>query len=489
MKTRAIEHSTSSIPVGLYIGGDWIETSSAGTMEHVNPATGTVQHEFVVAGPKEIDLAVEAGRQGLEVFRRWRPSQRRDVLLRIGALLRERAEEFSTVSTLETGILRKMTASIAPVAAEWFDYYAGWADKLEGGVHPTPGTLDFSITEPFGVIAVIVSYNGPTGSIGMKVAPALAAGCAVVLKPPELAPLSSQLFAQLCVDAGLPPGVVNVVPGGRDAGEALVRHPRIDKISFTGGTATARAIQAACADSLTPLVLELGGKSASLVFDDADLERAVASVTSPIIDRCGQSCITPSRLLVQDAVYDEVVGRVTDRFQRARLGDPFDPESDMGPVVGASACDRIMGLISNAKRDGAGKLLAGGRRAAGELADGFFIRPTAFGDVDNASELAQTEVFGPVLAILRFRDEDEAVEIANGTQYGLAAYVHTTQLSRAHRMVAELDAGSVSVNGAPGMAGPYAPFGGFRDSGYGKEGGQAGVLEFVRTKNVNMNVA
>lgn len=484
--TNDTEHPAVRVPAGLFIGGEWLERTSAGTMTHVNPATGRIQHEFVVAGPTEIDAAVAAARDGLQTFRSWSAPQRRDVLHRIAALLRERAEEFCIVSTLETGIHQRMTATIAMGAAEWFDYYAGWADKLEGAVHPTPGAFDYSLAEPFGVIAVVVSSNGPTGSIGMKVAPALAAGCTVVLKPPEIAPLSSQLFARLCQDAGLPAGVVNVVPGGVDAGEALVRHPGVDKISFTGGTATAKRIQAACAESLTPLVLELGGKSANLVFDDADLDRVTASATAAILTRCGQSCITPSRLIVHDRVYDELAERVRDRFEATTLGDPFDADVDLGPVSSGSACDRIMAMIDDAKRDRSGQLLAGGGREGGRLADGYFIRPTLFGDVDNSTDLAQHEVFGPVLAMMRFRDEDEAVQLANETAFGLAAYVHTSSLARAHRMAARLDAGNVGINGGLGMAGPYAPFGGFGESGYGKEGGRDGLLEFVRFKNVNI---
>jgi aldehyde dehydrogenase (NAD+) len=321
------------------------------------------------------------------------------------------------------------------------------------------------------------------------VQPALAAGCTVVMKPPELAPFGSNLFARLCLEAGLPPGVVNVVPGGPAAGDALVSHPDVDKISFTGGPRTARLIQAACAESLTPLVLELGGKSPCLVFPDADLPRAAISAADGVIRLAGQICVAPSRLFVEHSVYDEVVDRVVDRLAGTRVGDPFDPTTEMGPLISRGACDRVVGLVDAAQERGDGKLLVGGQRPGGDLQSGFYMTPAAFGDVDNSSPIAQEEIFGPVLCISRFEDEAEAVELANATTYGLAAYLHTGDVCRIHRIVDQLDAGNVAVNGGTSVNGPYAPFGGFKDSGYGTEGGPAGLGEFVRVKNVNINVS
>lgn len=482
------KRAAETLPSGLFIGGRWIHESGGGIMEHVNPATGKVQRTFPVAGPAEVNEAVAAARQALRGFGQWSPIDRRDLLLRIAALCRRYSAEFAAIATLENGTIQSVANGVAALAAKWFEYYAGWTDKIVGEVTPGAG-LNYTRVEPYGVVAVILTWNGPTGSIGMKVAAALAAGCSVVLKPPELAPFSSNLFARISVEAGLPAGVLNVLPGGPGAGNALVGHPDVDKISFTGGPATARLVQRACADSLTPLILELGGKSPNIVFADADLEQAAMVAARRLARLAGQVCHAPTRLLIQDSVYDAVAGRVAGLLDEVRVGPPADPASAMGPVISGPACERIMSVIDQARREDAGRLLAGGTRLGGELSGGFFIRPTVFGDVDNQSPLAQQEVFGPVLAAMRFRDEDEAIELANGTPYGLAAHVQTKDLARAHRVAARLDVGNVSVNGGLPNAGPEAPFGGVKDSGYGKEGGRAGIEEYLRIKNVNVNLA
>jgi acyl-CoA reductase-like NAD-dependent aldehyde dehydrogenase len=321
----------------------------------------------------------------------------------------------------------------------------------------------------------------------MKVAPALAAGNCVVLKPSELAPFTPQVFGEICLDAGLPPGVVNVVTGGPEAGEALVSHPDVGKISFTGGGATARRVMESAARMLTPVVLELGGKSANIVFPDADLDAAATmACQTGVLNLAGQVCSLPTRLLVHDSVFDDVLARVAERAKATKVGMPFEAGTQMGPVITEASCTRILGVIERAVSDGA-RLLTGGARLGGDLADGFFIAPTVFGDVDPASGLAQAEVFGPVLSAIRFRDEDEAVAIANGTPYGLAGYVWTADLKRAHRVASGLEAGWIGVNGFPPMP-PNVPFGGFKQSGFGREGGLAGVLEFVRTKNVYVDL-
>ncbi len=375
--------------------------------------------------------------------------------------------------------------SAGRLAVEYLRYFAGWADKLEGRsipVWPQPG-FDYTRLEPVGVVAVLIPWNGPLTSIGQKVAPALAAGCCVVLKPSELAPFVALRFAEWALEAGLPPGVLNVVPGDAETGAALVGHAGIDKISFTGSGATGVRVMTSAAANLTPVLLELGGKSALLVFDDADLDAAAATaVRLGIVVGSGQGCVLPTRLLVQDAVYDEVVERVAGLVARVELGDPLSTATQMGPVIDARACSRVLGVIERARSDGA-TLIAGGSRAGGDLAAGYFIEPTVFGDVDPDSDLAQREVFGPVLSVLRFGDEAGAVALANGTRYGLGGFVFTNDVNRAHRLAAAFDAGYVGVNGFP-MLPAAAPFGGVKESGFGREGGREGIEEFLRTKNV-----
>lgn len=486
--TTSRSGAAAALPTRFLIGSEWIANGTGGELVHHNPATGKPQATVPMAGAEEVDAAVASARLGLATYRRWTPAERAALLHRIAALLRERSPEFSAVCSLESGQIQSHAQHAAVRASQWFDYYAGWADKLNGEVVPAAPGFNYTMPEPYGVVAIILTWNGPTVSIGMKVAAALGAGCAVVLKSPELAPFTSNMFGQVCLDAGIPPGVLNVISGGREAGTTLVRHPDIDKISFTGGPETARAIQADCAQSLTPLVLELGGKSANLVFADADVERAAALAAGGITMMAGQVCIAPSRLLVERSICDEVSDRVVESLARTSLGDPFDPSVDMGPVISERACERIVSVIDRARADGAGELAVGGERVGGELADGYFVQPTAFVNVDPTSSLAREEVFGPVLAITPFDDESEAIAIANDSPFGLAAYVQTSNVTRALRVASQLDAGNVAINGGTPSAGPVGPFGGFKNSGYGKEGGLAGILEFVRIKNVNIGL-
>ena len=367
-------------------------------------------------------------------------------------------------------------------------YYAGWADKVEGRVTSSPAhgrELAYTVPEPYGVVGIVITWNGPLVSVGMKVMPALAAGNTVVVKPSELTPYALEHFMAIVREAGIPPGVVNVVAGTAEAGDALVRHPLVQKVSFTGGPATARTILAACAETLKPAVLELGGKSAGLVFPDADLD-AVAFIATASVHQtlAGQGCALGTRLVVHDSVYDELAEKVVTFTRDITLGDPFDPATGMGPVVTRGAQERILGMVERARKDGTAKLLAGGGAPGGDLAAGFYVEPTVFGDVDPASELGQVEVFGPVLSLMRFTSEDEALQIANGTSYGLASYVWTNDMARVNRLVPRLESGGVYVNGATPVTGCELPFGGTGISGFGREGGLEGLLEFVRTKAV-----
>lgn len=465
---------------GLLVGGEWLDQGGGGQREHVDPSTGEVQQRFALAGPDDVDRAVTAARSALADWRRWPVDRRRDVLNRLGQLIRDHAAELATINALEVGTPAALSYARYTSGATFFEYYAAWLDKATGDSLRWPGVLDVTLLEPIGVVGAILTWNHPLANIQTTVAPALAAGCCVVIKPPEQAPFAALRFGRLCQEAGLPPGVVNVLPGLGDVGEALVRHPGVDKIAFVGGTATGRRIQAAAAPTLKRVLMELGGKSASLVFADADIERAVR-FNLLIAANTGQGCTIPTRMLVQEDVYDQVLERMAASLRAVPVGDPFDPEVRMGPLIDSAARDRVLGVVEHARTSGAGRLVCGGRALD---RPGWFLEPTLFADVDPDSALAREEIFGPVLAVLKFSDEEEAVRLANDNPYGLAGYVHTTDLDRAMRVASALDVGNVGINGAGAPAGPFAPFGGVKQSGYGSVGGRAGLLEFVRTKNV-----
>lgn len=478
-------------PGRLLIGTDRPE-GEAGTYAHVNPATGREQAGVGLASPDQVAAAVAAARAGFRAWKGMRPDERRAALLRLAELVRANAERIGGVLTLECAVPAGTAAALPRRAADYLEYYAGYADKLEGRVIPIfpESAFDYTLAEPYGVIGIISTWNGGISSVARKAGAALAAGNAVVVKPMELAPFSSLIFGDLALEAGLPAGTVNIVPGDAAAGSALVHHPGVDKISFTGGHHTARAILTEAAQTIKPVVLELGGKSGNIVFPDADLAAAGRFAGSVCMGMAGQGCIFPTRLIVHESVHDEVVATAVATARALPLGDPLDPATAVGPVVSAAAQQRILGMIERALAAGprpAGELLLGGGRpdasADPSLADGFFVAPTILDKVDPTAEIAQEEVFGPVLGVLTFSDEEEAVALANATPYGLAGYVHTRDLARAHRVAAALDAGYVALNGFAALP-ASAPFGGFGRSGYGKEGGFAGLAEFLRTKNV-----
>lgn len=474
--------------VHLHIGAELRNVGRGGAHEHVYPASGQVQGLIPLAGPEDVDDAVRAARDVFEEWRQWTPGRRRDALVRLADLLAGSAGELARLSVLDNGMTYGLAQFMASSVTDYARYYAGWADKIEGRVTTSPvhgRELAYTAPEPYGVVGIIITWNGPLVSVGMKVLPALAAGNTLVVKPSELTPYATEYFMELVREAGLPAGVVNMLPGTAEAGEALVRHPLVQKISFTGGPATARAILAGCAETLKPAVLELGGKSACLVFPDADLD-AVAFISSASVHQtlAGQGCALATRLVVHDSVYDELAEKVVGYAGQIRLGDPFDPATGMGPVITRAAQHRIIAMIERAVANGSGKLLFGGGIPGGDLADGFYVEPTVFGDVEPGSELGQVEVFGPVLSMMRFTSEDEAVAIANSTPYGLASYLWTGDVRRINRLAPRLEAGGVYVNGASPVTGCELPFGGVGISGFGREGGQEGLFEFVRTKAV-----
>jgi aldehyde dehydrogenase (NAD+) len=471
----------------LHIGDDQLSKGSGGVYEHVYSATGEPHGDVPLAGVAEVDAAVDAAHAAFKVWRAWDPAHRRDALYRLGKLIEANADEFCRLAVLDNGVTYEFAKHGPRIAEEWTSYYAGWADKLEGQLvssNRQQRDLAYTLAEPYGVVGIIITWNGPLISLAMKVVPAIAAGNTVVVKPSELTPYAAELFMKLVREAGIPAGVVNMVPGGVDAGEALVRNPKVQKVSFTGGPSTARKILAGCAEQLKPAVLELGGKSASLVFPDVNLDYVAAvAVYSSIVGLSGQGCAMPTRLLVQNSIYDEVIEKVSAMARSITIGDPFDPGIAAGPVVNEAAQTRILAMIHKAQSEGSGRLLVGGKKPGGELEKGYYVEPTVFGDVDPQSEIAQVEVFGPVLAVLRFESDDEGLEIANSTSYGLASYLWTNDLKRVQRFSEDLQAGGVYVNGGYPLA-TGLPFGGLGVSGYGREGGREGIYEFIRTKAV-----
>ena len=467
---------------GHLIGAAWRPSDAGGVYRHHNPATGRMQAHVHLAGASDVDDAVVAARGAREDWATRAPESRAAILFRLAEILDENAPEAAELAALDNGTPISVM-NPGGYAASWVRYYAGWCGKLGGEVIPGSRGRHYVRFEPYGVIAAIPPWNGSMMGMGQKCGPALAAGNTVVVKPPELSPFGMLRFAELALEAGLPPGVLNVVVGGPTAGTALVAHPGVDKVSFTGGTATGRRLMEIAARNLTPLTLELGGKSPNIVFPDADLDAAaaMAAFAGPAL-LSGQGCALPTRLYVHSDVYDHVAAKVIETIATIRVGDPLDPSTLVGPVVTEAAMQRILGVIERAKTDGA-KLLAGGSRLGGDLADGWFVAPTVFGEVDHDSDLARNEVFGPVLAVLRFETEDEVLTKANDSDFGLSAYLHTRDTDRIERFVRHLDAGTVVVN-AMGRATPAAPFGGTKRSGFGREGGWAGMEEMLRPKTV-----
>jgi aldehyde dehydrogenase (NAD+) len=476
------------LPATLHvIGAEKVAGGTGGSLTHVNPATG-VTTRLDLAGAAEIDAAVAAARDALPVWADMAPMARRYFLQQLAGLIKTRAGDLEALATWESGLPVAYAASMASAGpAEWFDYYAGWADKLNGEMIGA-WAFNYTVPEPYGVVAAITPFNAPVWEIGMKVAPALAAGNTVVIKPPELAPFSSTLFGELCLEAGIPPGVVNVVLAGPEGTERLVRHPGVNKISFTGSARTARKILASAAVNIIPVLLELGGKSAVVVCEDADVDAAVAAVSQfAMALNAGQVCTSPSRVLAQAGVYDEVVEKLAISAKTIAVGDPTSSETRLGPVINESSAGRILSMVDESCAAGAARLVTGGERLGGALSAGAFVAPTVLADVAPDSRIAQEEIFGPVCTVTRVGDDEEAVRVANGVEQGLAAYLFSRDVSRCHRMARRLDAGTVSINGL-GNHMIYSPFGGKKGSGFGREGGRAGIEEFLSIKSVSVEL-
>ncbi|WP_407542564.1 aldehyde dehydrogenase (plasmid) [Deinococcus radiomollis] len=470
----------------LYIGGQFVQALSGKSSDSVNPYTGAVWATVPDAGPEDVDVAVQAARTALAgPWGLLTGRQRSKMMHRLAALLERDADLLGETETRDNGkLLREMQGQCRNLP-EWFEYYAGAADKIHGETIPSdkPNYFIYTRREPVGVVAAIVPWNSPLLLMTWKLAPLLAAGCTVVVKPADQTPVSALVFARIVEEAGFPPGVFNVVTGGAAVGAALVAHRGVDKVAFTGSTEVGIRVGQAAMGHLAKVSLELGGKSPNVVFADADLEAAANGVIAGIFAAGGQTCIAGSRLLVHESVHDELVSRVAARARTIVLGDPMGAQTEMGPVAFRAHLDNILRRCERGVQEGA-TLVTGGKRASGTGLDaGFFVEPTIFTDVRPEMSLAQEEIFGPVLSVLSFRDDEEAVRLANNSEFGLGAGVWTRDVQRAHRVAHAIKAGTVWVNAYRAVS-YNAPFGGFKQSGIGRENSLEGVLDYLDTKTV-----
>jgi acyl-CoA reductase-like NAD-dependent aldehyde dehydrogenase len=470
----------------LFVDGAWTD-SAAGRRDIVDPSTGTVVAAVAQAGPAETERAVAAARRAFDEgpWSTMAPRERGRILLRAAEILRGRAEEFARLESLNTGkpITFSRTVDVA-TTIDQIEYYGALAAGIEGATRRT-GAPAFAYTrrEPLGVVAAITPFNFPLILSSIKIAPALAAGNTVIHKPAEETPLTALRIAEVLQEAGVPDGVFNVLPGDGSVGEALVRDPRVDKVAFTGSTAIGRTIAASAAQTLKHVTVELGGKSANIVFADADLEKAIGAAIAGFVFNTGQFCMAGTRLLVQRPIYEDVLGALSGAIGHVPLGDPFDPGTVIGPMTGPRHLAKVRSFLERVDQSGAKAIDAGLPALGPELSGGFWTAPTVLADVDQDSAFVQEEIFGPVLTVQPFDTEDDAVRLANGTAYGLAAGLQTTNIARAHRVADRLRAGIVWVNGWA-LLDAAMPFGGVHQSGYGREGGPEGLDEYLQTKSV-----
>jgi acyl-CoA reductase-like NAD-dependent aldehyde dehydrogenase len=476
-------------PGRLIIDGKAVDAASGATFTTVNPATEEPITTVAEAGPEDVDRAVKAARAALDgAWSKMKPIDRSRVLWKLGDVVLEHADELARLETLDNGkpIFESRLVDIDMVA-RCFHYFSGWATKITGDTTPVnPSLFTYTLREPVGVVGAIIPWNFPMIMVGWKAAPALAAGNSIVVKPAELTPLTAIRIAELALEAGLPPGVFNVLPGkGRIAGEALVKHPGVAKLSFTGSTEVGQHLMRTAADSLKRLTLELGGKSPNIVFADADLDAALKGATTGIFYGKGEVCAAGSRLLVEKSIYDDFVDRLAERAKKLVPADPMDPKTRLGSLVSKGQMERVLGYVESGVKEGA-RLVAGGQRQPVN-GKGAFVQATVLADVNNRMRVAQEEIFGPVLSVIPFDGVDDAVAQANDVPYGLAAGVWTRDVKKAHTVARRLAAGTVWVN-MYNFYDPGMPFGGVKGSGFGRDLGEASLHEYTQVKSVWMNL-
>lgn len=476
----------------MLIGGQWVESASGKTFETIDPSTGQVLARVAEGEAEDIDRAVAAARRAFEqgAWPKLTPAKRAHLLLKLADLIERNAEELAELETLDNGKpIKYSRAADVPLTVEHFRYFAGWATKIEGETIPVsvPNMLTYTLREPLGVVGQIIPWNFPLQMAAWKLAPALACGNTVVLKPAEQTPLTALRLGELICEAGFPEGVVNIVTGfGETAGAALAAHPDVDKIAFTGSTEVGKKIVQASAGNLKKVTLELGGKSPNIIFPDADLKYAVRGALNAIFFNQGEVCTAGSRLFVHKSVYDEVLSNLTAMSSKMKLGPGIDPGTDIGPVVSQQQLERVSHYIATGKQEGA-RITTGGNRAGDDLAAGYFVQPTIFDQVSDQMTIAREEIFGPVVVAMPFEEVEEIAARANQSAYGLAAGVWTNDIKKAHKMVAALKAGVVWVN-TYNQFDAAAPFGGYKQSGYGREMGHAVLDAYTQVKTAWINL-